>query len=220
MIESLRDLNYGSVVIKNSLSHAIWHWFKYVLGIGMCGLVIGISSLTYFTPQIPKFLQERFPVLPYTWDDGRVSVFLDENKLILNDRKGQSNEIKFSDIKKDFKLDKNSIVKWTEGNKSWLLGAGLAILLSLELIMGGFYLLWQAVAFLLFAVGFWIFGKIIKKNITFRDTLKIVIYAGVLPLLISTLNILFQDKILDMLSFGLFVFYAGAWIYHLQDSIK
>ena len=78
MMESLRDLNYGSVVIKNSLSHAIWHWFKYVLGIGIGGLVIGVSALVYFTPQIPKFLSEKLPDINLTLKDGKVSTNIPE----------------------------------------------------------------------------------------------------------------------------------------------
>ncbi len=235
MRELLKDLNYGSKVIKQTLGQVIWFWFKYVLAIGICGLVIGISALFYYTPQFPKLLTEKVPEvqftikngklttnqqLPFKWDDGRMFVYIDENKIILSDSKGENNEIKFADIKEEVKFDKNMIVKWSTENKLWLLGVGLAILFSLILVLGIFYLLWQTIMFLVWSLGFWIFSFILKKKLGYLDIIKLVITASVIPLFISTLNIVFQDRILNILSFGILVFYCGIWIYHLPSGKK
>lgn len=44
MRELVKDVNYGSKVIKKTLVQVIWYWFKYVLAIGICGLVIGTRN--------------------------------------------------------------------------------------------------------------------------------------------------------------------------------
>lgn len=248
MMESLRDLNYGSVVIKNSLSHAIWNWFKYVLGIGIGGLVIGVSALVYFTPQIPKFLSEKLPDINLTLKDGKVStnipepyVWGDKNMALIINTKGtvddlreykigvlilkdkivakQESETKLIDLsefKDEASLSKEMIVSWTQNNKVWLLVVGLAMLIIIEVILGIMYLIWQVFSFLFWSLAFFVVSIILKKNLGYTNILKIVLTASVIPLLISTLNILFQDKILDTLSIGIFVFYAGTWIYRLD----
>jgi hypothetical protein len=248
MLESLKDLNYGEKIIKKSLGHAIWYWFKYVLGVGIGGLVIGISALVYFTPQIPKFLSEKLPDInltlidgevstnmpePYVWGDKDMALIINtkgtvddlrEYKigvLILKDKivakqESETKLIDLSEFKDEASLSKEMIVSWTQNNKIWILVVGLSMLLVIEFILGIVYLIWQVFAFLFWSLAFFIVSKILKKNLGFTNILKIVLTASVVPLLISTLNILFQDKILDTLSIGIFVFYAGAWIYRLD----
>lgn len=252
MRELVKDVNYGSKVIKKSLSQVIWFWFKYVLMIGICGIVIGICALVYFTPQIPKFLSDRLPNIdlaikdglvsttltePYIWGDKNTALVINTQGTVddLKDYKAgvlilknkivakNENETKFidlSDFKDETKLDKNMIIKWSTENKLWLLGAGLAILVSQILILGIFYLIWQAIMFLVWSLTFWVYAKILKKKLQYLDILKLVITASVVPMLVSVLNIVFQDKLLGIVGTGILVFYTGIWIYHLPSGKK
>lgn len=248
MIQSLKDLNYGNKIVKFSLPQVIWHWFKYVLGIGICGLVIGICALVYFTPQIPKFLSDKLPEVSLSIKDGQVStnmiepfIWGDKSMALIINTKGTVDDLKeyrsgvlilkdklvakndketklidLSDFKEELTLSKSVIITWTQNNKFWLLGVGVLMLIMLEIVLGGVFLVWQSIAFVVWSLGFWIFAIFFRKKLGFLNTLKIVIYASVLPLLLSTINMLFQDKMLDTLGLGLQVFYAGVWIYHLD----
>lgn len=252
MINSLRDLNYGKKIIELSLGQAIWYWFKYVLGLGIGGLVIGISVLVYYTPQIPKFLNDKLPEISLSIKDGEVSTSLpepyiwgDKNMALIINTKGTVDDLKeyrsgvlilknkllaknksetklidLSDMKDETKLDKNFFVSWTQNNKAWLLVVGLVILVVVELIVGVFYMLWQALSFLFWSLVLFVLSRLLQIRLEFLNILKIVLVASVVPLLISVLNILFQDKILDMVSIGVFVFYASIWIYHLKPVSK
>jgi len=252
MRESLKDFNYGSKIIKRTLGQVVWYWFKYVLMIGILILVMGMFALVYFTPQIPKFLDNKLPEIslsikdgqvstsvaePYVWGDKNMALVINtqgtvddlkdyqagvlilKNKLVVKNE-NETKLVDLSDIKEEVKFDKAGIVKWSTENKMWLLVVGFAILLSLLLILGIFYLIWQAITFLFWSFGFLLYSKILKKKLQYLDILKLVITASVIPLFISALNIVFQDKILSILSFGVLVYYCAIWIYHLPSGKK
>ncbi|MBI5358115.1 DUF1189 family protein [Candidatus Amesbacteria bacterium] len=219
-----------------------WDWW----------LVIGISVLVYYTPQIPKFLNDKLPEISLSIKDGEVSTSLpepyiwgDKNMALIINTKGTVDDLKeyrsgvlilknkllaknksetklidLSDMKDETKLDKNFFVSWTQNNKAWLLVVGLVILVVVELIVGVFYMLWQALSFLFWSLVLFVLSRLLQIRLEFLNILKIVLVASVVPLLISVLNILFQDKILDMVSIGVFVFYASIWIYHLKPVSK
>lgn len=252
MILALRDLNYSDKIIKFSLPQVIWHWFKYVLGIGILILVIGVCALVYFTPQIPKFLGDKLPEISLTIKDGQVStnitepyVWGDKNMALIINTKGTVDDLKdyksgalilkdklyaknesetkmidLSEFKDETSISKSKIVAWSQSNKLWLLTVGVFILFVVEFVLGILYLGWQSIVFILWSLGFLLISKVMRLKLEFFNILKIVLTASVLPLLISTLNILFQDRILDILSLAVFVFYTGIWIYHLKPEQK
>ncbi len=252
MRESLKDLNYGAKIIKQTLAQVIWYWFKYVLMIGICVLGFGIFAVVYFTPQIPKFLSDKLPEVglsikdgqvstnvtePYVWGDNNMALVINtkgtvddlkdyqsgvlilKNKLVVKNE----NETKFidlSDFKDETSLDKNMIVKWSADNKLWLLGVGFALLVIIILILGIFYLIWQTMMFLIWSLGFWVFSFILRRKMQYINCIKLVITASVVPMFISALNIVFQDRILPFISTAIFIFYTGIWIYHLPSVKK
>lgn len=68
--KSLRDLHYGSEIIKRSVPEAFWYWLKYPLIIAIIALLIGIAMVTYFAPQIPKLADKYLPEGEFTVQDG------------------------------------------------------------------------------------------------------------------------------------------------------
>ena len=97
---SVRDLGYGQVIIKKTVGQVFWYWFKYVLVISLVLIGLAVASLTYFTPQLSKFVAKSAPDIKVSIENGKLNtnaiqplVFGDDNfKFILN-TKGKSSDI-------------------------------------------------------------------------------------------------------------------------------
>ena len=120
----------------------------------------------------------------------------------------------------NFSISKNDLSSYVSKNnlKLWLIGCGILVALSLvgALVNWTFRLVVNASAALLF----WISAKyLMKKQINFIDTFKIILYANVLPLLLSFFLSSPPNPIFDFLNLGLFIFLSLRWIRNLPDTV-
>lgn len=192
-IESVKNLDYGPQILKLSLRQVIWYWFKYVLFIGILIFGLGISAVVYFTPQIPKFISEKAAEQPFVWKEGGMEIYLDQEKFVATSPDGVVNEIKTSSIL---------------NNQGKILGLGIIVVLFIVLSIGIAGIIRQLFQVVLGALGFWILGLVLKKRLKYSNAIKIVIFASVVPLLLSIFNLTF-------ISMVVWAFYSGAWIYRL-----
>ncbi len=226
--ESLKNLDYGVQIKKMTVGQTLSYWSKYVLLIGILGLIIGIGAVVYFAPQTPKLITENVPdvqfeikqgklttnqKLPFTWQDNESSIYIDETKIIIKSPDGKSPEVKFADIKEDFSFNKMVIANWVANNQTLLLVLGIVLVLVLVLVIGLFGVLGQLFQMALWTVGFWILAIVLKKNLKYLETLKFVIMASVPALAFDIFG-------LPLLSMAVLAFYAGVWIYRLPTKNK
>lgn len=245
---SVRDLDYGQVIIKKTVGQAFWYWFKFVLVIAVVLTVLAVASLTYFAPQLPKLVNKSVPDIKVSIENGKLSTNAtqpltlgDDNfKFILN-TKGKSVDIdkiqagvlvledkllakngsdirtfNFSEVGGDIKLDKKTAVNWLESNKMPLMGIGLGAILLIGTILLGTYVGWKLIVFLIAALLLWLVAKIIHRQITFTDGLKIVAYAAVPALFISFV----PSQLGVTLSLGIWIFLSCGWLVKLPLEIE
>ena len=248
-ITSLRDLKYGQTIVKRTAGQAFWYWTKYYLVLTVITLFIAVAALTYFVPQVSKFLSQKLPQdLAFTIKDGKLSsplkqplvyedsgftfvldttgkikdlsdyktgVLASLEKLVFKDQQNQLNEIVYKDFG-NFEFNRDIAVDWVAKNKGLLWGAGLGLFLLLTLFYGGFLYIYHLIVVLASAFGLWVLSLVLRKKISYPDTLKIVFYASVLPLLISAASFLSPSQNISFLiQLGLFLLYSIGWLWYL-----
>lgn len=251
-ITGLRDLKYGQEIIKKTAGQSFWYWTKYFLLLTLISLFLAISALTYFVPQISKFISQKFPQdLAFTIKDGKLSsplkqpliyedsgftfildttgktkdlsdyktgILASAEKLITKDQQGQIKEVSYKDFG-NFQLNRDTAIDWVTKNKSLLWGIGLGIFLIITLFYGGFLYLYHLIVVLASAFGLWVLSLILRKQISYPDSLKIVFYASVLPLLVSAVSFLSPSQNISfVIQLGLFLLYSIGWLWHLSTK--
>ena len=237
-ITSLQDLKYGPKIFAKTGKQAYWYWTKYFLALAGIGLFLILAVITYFVPQVPKFLSQNFPgVQPaiYTAEDGgsfildttgkitdlsnyKAGILVTSGKIFFKDQQSNVQEIA---IKKfgDTAFDKNTVVDWSGKNKPLLWGiiAGFAVTTFLFYI--GFLYISYLVIMLAAAAGIWVVCLILKTRISYINSLKLVFYASVLPLIVSSFSFLAgNDQIAFIIQTGLFLIYAVGWLWYLPKK--
>lgn len=196
--ESLKNLDYGTQIKKMTLGQTLSYWSKYIILLGICGLVVGIGAVVYFAPQIPKFVSDKTTEQPFIWKENGMEVYIDQEKFVATSPDGKVNEIKMSLI-----LD----------NQGKILALGIIVVVIGVFSLGTVGVLAQLFQMALWTVGFWILGLILKKNLKYLEVLRFVIVASVPALILDIFG-------LRLLSMGVMAFYTGIWIYRLPRKNK
>ncbi|MDO8488487.1 MAG: DUF1189 family protein, partial [bacterium] len=97
---SVRNLEYGQQIIKKTVGQTVRYWMQYVLAISALLLILALSVVVYFTPQVPKLVERIVPQMTIEVIDGKLSTDLHQPfviqepnfKFVLNTQ-GQAQEI-------------------------------------------------------------------------------------------------------------------------------
>ncbi|MEK7154632.1 MAG: DUF1189 family protein [Patescibacteria group bacterium] len=249
-LASLQDLKYGQTIIKKTVGQALWYWTKYYLLLTAISLFIAVAALTYFVPQVSKFLSQKLPQdLAFTIKDGKLSsplkqplvyedsgvtfildttgkikdlsdyktgVLASLEKIVFKDQQSQLKEVLYKDFG-NFQFNRDIAVDWATKNKGVLWGAGLGLFLLLALFYGGFLYIYHLIVVLASAFGLRVLSLVLRKKLSYPDTLKIVFYASVLPLLVSAASFLSPSQDISFLiQLGLFLLYSIGWLWYLK----
>ncbi len=137
--------------------------------------------------------------------------------LILGDRilakknSTETQEYKLKDMG-DFQIDKQTIISAFSKNKYTLATTLILISVIFVVFMVSLYWLFNLLSFLVSGFLLLIFAKIIHRKIIYTDSLKIVIHAAVISMLVSPIS--------PALSLGLFLIYSCVWIYNLSPLLR
>lgn len=244
-ITSLKDLNYGKTIITKTVGQAIWYWTKYLLLISIIGFILSLGLLAYYTPQSHALAREHFPDIDLTLKAGKLTaspftqegkdivliintkgspsdldkypagLLLLEDKYIIKDNSGRTETRDYADLG-DFHLDKPLVINWLSQNQFLVFVIGLICLLIITLLLT--FLSWtiRVIAFFIWAVLVWIVALFLKRQISYLDSFKLVLYASVLPLLLSPI----AHPVTSLISFGVFVYYSLSWLSRLDRRVK
>lgn len=132
------------------------------------------------------------------------------------------NETRIVDLKDvdDVSVTKQAVVDWVSTNQPTILGIGLLALAVLVLIAGGTVWVGKVVAFFLWAVLVWVAAKLMGKVVTYMDSVKLVVYASVMPLFLNLLGSFVQSDALTWITLIVFLFYSVAWSNSLPSVKK
>ena len=236
-ITSLQDLKYGPKILAKTGKQTYWYWTKYFLALAGVGLFLILAVITYFVPQVPKFLSQNFPESqPAIYTDSGISFILDTtgkitdlsdyktgilvtaDKIFFKDQQSKVQEIAIKKFE-DTAFDKNTIVNWSGENKPLLWGIVASSAVLILLSYGSFLYISYLVIMLAAAVGIWALSLILKKRISYINSLKLVFYASILPLIVSGFSFLSaNDQITFIIQTGLFLIYAVGWLWYLPKK--
>jgi hypothetical protein len=151
-------------------------------------------------------------------DSVQGGVLLLKDKLISKSENGQIQMQTYGQIP-NFSLDKHQLSDWITGNRLKLWIGGSTFLLIAGILITSIIWLGYLLTFVLWAIPFWLGGKFaLKKTLSYFQSLNLVIYASVLPLLLSFILSLAPNKILDYLRLVLFLFFGISWISNLPGK--
>lgn len=118
----------------------------------------------------------------------------------------------------DFSFEKNSIVSWISAHQTGLWFGALLGIILLSLIFSILFWIGRMIGFAVWSLVFWIAAKIIKREITYTQSFKLVLYASVLPYLLGSLFILAPNQLLSLLSLAVFIYFGGSWLLNLPKK--
>jgi hypothetical protein len=120
----------------------------------------------------------------------------------------------------DFSFSKNSTVSWISGHQLILwLGVCLGIIL-ISVVISILFWLGRISGFVVWGLIFWLFAKVIKYPLTYQNCLKLVLYASVLPYLMSVFTVLAPSEVLSFLNLAVFLYFGLTWLLTLSKSSK
>lgn len=146
-------------------------------------------------------------------------IVISQDQMFFKDN-GTTRSQDYSDIP-DFEIAKSGLTDWVSTHQSliWVILVSATILLGLLLVI--FYWVYRFVTFWIWAAVVWALARILKKTLVYTDAFKIVIYASILPLLISAVLFVAPSDVMGLIGFGVFAFFTVSWIINLkQSSIK
>lgn len=222
-LASIQDLKYGQVVIKKTVKEVLWYWTKYLLVIAFGSLFLGLAGIVYYTPQLPQLLNQNFvrgdtqfalvvdtKDIPDNIDRYTQGIFILKDKMITKSD-GNLETISY---------DKQAILDYTNNHQNQILVVGILITIFTTLILFSLVWVWKSFTFAVLAGILWLIVKISKRELFFVNAFKIIVYASILPFLVSILAIFSPGWFADLLGTGLLIFYILNWTRNLWTTVK
>jgi len=156
---------------------------------------------------------------PDDYSSYSVGVFIYRDHSEVKDNAGVSQRYDFQNLK-DFETSKSQVVSWFTENKTKIILILIPVVLLLAIIISSFawgvrvlgFYVWSAILFLCF--------KLFKHPLYFKQILPIVIYASILPLLISYILFFAPHPLLNFLNIALFIFFSLSWLLPLTKKAE
>ena len=141
--------------------------------------------------------------------------------LILEDKvvaKKDSGDIRVYPLKDfpDGSFTKAVVLDWIKNNQLTILGLGAVTVVFLGLFITGLTWIWKVSGLVIFALLVWVASRLIKRTVSIADSLKLVLYASVLPTLIGAVSVLSpSSQISSIIQLGLLLLYSLGWLWYL-----
>ncbi len=119
----------------------------------------------------------------------------------------------------DGTFTKTIILDWVKHNQLAILGLGAGAILLFATFITGFTWAWKLGGITIFALLIWLASHIIKRNLNIADSLKLVLYASVLPTLVGAVSLLSTtSQISSIIQLGLLLLYSLGWLWYLPKT--
>ena len=144
-------------------------------------------------------------------------VLITKDKIIVKSADGQTQTRDYLNLP-DFSVDKYQIADWLQNHRYQIWVAGMVVIIILGIII--FMLTWfyRILVSLFWSLVFWLFNRFITKNpLSYLQVFNLVIYASVLPLILSLLVMLYPNSLLSFINTLIFVYFTYSWIRNLSS---
>ncbi len=155
---------------------------------------------------------------PSALDTYTSGLLLQKDQAIIKSEDGHENIQSYKQIP-NFSTSRQDLADTISKNivKVWFIIFG--ILFTLTSIFSVFTWFWKAVSYLIWSVIFYLIAKfILKKKLAFIEVLKIVIYASVLPFILSIILSFSPNPILEILNLGVLSYFGFNWISNIKTG--
>ncbi len=157
---------------------------------------------------------------PSAIDAHPAGVLLLKDRYISKSLTGETYTHMYGDIP-SFTVSKESVIQYVVDHRLQIWAAISVISLVLVFVSGIFTWLSRQFSFLVSAVFVWLVSVyIFKKKIDYVGAFKLIVYASILPMLLSAILLIIPNDLLAALNFGLFVYLIFSWVRVLPPAVK
>lgn len=157
---------------------------------------------------------------PEDLDKYPAGVLILADKIVAKQDTGSTRTYPLKDFP-DGTFTKTILLDWIRHNQPTILGLGAGAILIFAIFITSFTWAWKLGGLAIFALLVWLASRIIKRNLNVADSLKLVLYASVLPTLVSTISILSpSSQISSIIQLGLLLLYSIGWLWYLPAKKK
>lgn len=160
---------------------------------------------------------------PSALDSYTSGFLLQKDQAVIKSEDGHQNVQSYKQVP-NFSTSRQDLADAISKNivKVWF--AIFGILFVLTLIFSTFTWFWKAVSYLIWAAIFYLITNfILKKKLQFIEVFKIVIYASVLPFILSIILSFSPNPLLEILNLGVLSYFGFNWISNItteEDVVK
>ena len=178
----------------------------------------GRLSTTFSEPYIYSDPQFAFILnsagVPEDLDKYPAGVLILADRVVVRTQQGNTHSFNFEKIK-DFTLDKDQVTGWLSDHQGllWLIAVSIALITAL--ITTAVFWVYKLAPFFLWSLALLIVASFARRTLTFWAGFNLVVYASVLPLLLSAVLFLASNDILSLFGFGLFAYFTLSWFFNL-----
>jgi len=146
-------------------------------------------------------------------------VLITSNSLIIKTADSKIEARSLSEFS-DFNYEKAQILNWVATHQTLLFCISIGLCLVVFILI--FMITWLArfVTFLVWALLLWLLTKTLHQPLNYTSALKLVIFASVIPLIISSVFFFYPSIIITIFSYSLFVYFTVIWTRRLTPLKK
>jgi len=148
-----------------------------------------------------------------------VGIFIYRDYSEFRDNNGVTQKYTFQNLK-DFQISRTQIVTWLTDHKTKVILILIPITIILTGIISSFIWAMRLLGFYIWAGLIYLGLKLFKRPLKFQQIVPVVIYASILPLLISYILFFAPHPILNFLNFILFLFFSLSWLIPLTKKVE
>jgi hypothetical protein len=149
--------------------------------------------------------------LPDDYSSYPAGIFIYRDKIELKQKASPAQTQSLADFQ-DFSTSKDQLVSFLNTNQSKILWTIFAAILTLGLLLTGFYWLFQLSNYSLAAIVIYYILKFRHTPLPFWSLYKLVIYASVLPLLISFIFMFAGGMFISLIKLAALVYFLVFWL--------
>lgn len=180
------------------------------------------GHLTTFPSQVFTWGDSQFSLIlnttatPSALDDYASVILIQTDKIEARDNTGQVQSFSFEKFP-NFSFTKDQLIDWVSSHQAYLWGIGMVAVLVVSAIATAGFWLFKLLSFFFWGALLWLLSRIIKRQINFIASFQIVVYASILPLLLTAITTIAPNRIISLLGQVIFIYFAFTWAWNLPQ---
>jgi len=153
---------------------------------------------------------------PSAFSSTASGILIGSDRLTIRSADGQLQNLDYSAIP-DFSTDKFQLADWIQSRLREVWFGGFLIITVLGLILFALSWFWRVVGMLIGALLFWaVLRYFMHRDLRYLQVLNLVVYASVLPLLLSVLLFFVSGDVTSLINIAILIYFVYNWVKNID----